>query len=79
MPYFSTTTFVPLDRQIIGVVFLEDKLRRDQRSDSQEQGNEYSYCDEGDNERTANKIANEVRIEEYHTDLLPEDKVSIIE
>ena len=33
----------------------------------------------GDNERTANKIANEAGIEEYHADLLPEDKVSIIE
>jgi P-type E1-E2 ATPase len=33
----------------------------------------------GDNERTAKKIANEAGIEEYHADLLPEDKVSIIE
>jgi P-type E1-E2 ATPase len=33
----------------------------------------------GDNERTANKITNEAGIEEYHADLLPEDKVSIIE
>ena len=33
----------------------------------------------GDNGRTASKIANEAGIEEYHADLLPEDKVSIIE
>jgi len=43
--YSSTTAFVSLDRQIIGAVLLEDKLRRDQRSNSQDQGNEYSCCD----------------------------------
>jgi cation transport ATPase len=44
MMYSSTTVFVSLDRQIIGVVLLEDKLRRDQRSNSQDEGNEYSCC-----------------------------------
>jgi P-type Cu+ transporter len=81
MLFSSTTAFVSLDRQIIGAVLLEDKLRQETKEAivKIKAMNIHVVMLTGDNERTANKIANEAGIEEYHADLLPEDKVSIIE
>jgi heavy metal translocating P-type ATPase len=81
MLYSSTTAFVSLDRQIIGAVLLEDKLRQETKEAVAKikAMNIHVVMLTGDNERIANKIANEAGIEEYHADLLPEDKVSMIE
>ena len=81
MLYSSTTAFVTLDRQIIGAVLLEDKLRHEtiEAIAKMKAMNIHVVMLTGDNERTARKIAKEVGIEEYHAELLPEDKVSIIE
>jgi heavy metal translocating P-type ATPase len=80
MLFSSTTAFVSLDRQIIGAVLLEDKLRQETKEAIAKikAMNIHVVMLTGDNERTARKIANEAGIEEYHADLLPEDKVSII-
>ncbi len=81
MLFSSTTAFVSLDRQIIGAVLLEDKLRRETKEAIAKikAMNIHVVMLTGDDERTANKIANKAGIEEYHADLLPGDKVSIIE
>ena len=81
MLFSSTTAFVSLDRQIIGAVLLEDKLRQETKEAIAKikEMSIHVVMLTGDNERTANKIANEAGIEEYHAYLLPEDKVSIIE
>jgi P-type E1-E2 ATPase len=81
MLFSSTTAFVSSDRQIIGAVLLEDKLRQETKEAIAKikEMSIHIVMLTGDNERTANKIANEAGIEEYHADLLPEDKVSIIE
>ena len=81
MLFSSTTAFVSLDRQIIGAVLLEDKLRQETKEAIAKimAINIHVVMLTGDNERTARKIANEAGIEEYHADLLPEEKVSIIE
>jgi len=81
MLFSSTTAFVSLDRQIIGAVLLEDMLRRETKEAIAKikAMNIHVVMLTGDNERTARKIANEAGIEEYHADLLPEVKVSIIE
>jgi P-type Cu+ transporter len=81
MLYSSTTAFVTLDRHIIGAVLLEDKLRHEtiEAIAKMKAMNIHVVMLTGDNERTARRIAKEVGIEEYHADLLPEDKVSIIE
>ncbi|MGC2570019.1 MAG: cation-translocating P-type ATPase, partial [Candidatus Nitrosopolaris sp.] len=81
MLYSSTTAFVSLDRQIIGAVLLEDKLRQETKEAIAKikAMNIHVVMLTGDNERIANKVAKEAGIEEYHADLLPEDKVSIIE
>jgi heavy metal translocating P-type ATPase len=77
----STTVFVSLDRQIIGAVLLEDKLRPETRDviAKIKAMNIHVIMLTGDNERIANKVAKESGIEEYHANMLPEDKVSIIE
>ena len=76
-----TTVFVSLDRQIIGAVLLEDKLRPEaiEAIAKIKAMNIHVVMLTGDNERIANKVAKESGIEEYHANLLPEDKVSIIE
>jgi P-type E1-E2 ATPase len=81
MLFSSTTAYVSLDRQIIGAVLLEDKLRQETKNAIAriKAMSIHVVMLTGDNERTANKIANKAGIEEYHADLLPEDKVSIIE
>jgi len=81
MLFSSTTAFVSLDRQIIGAVLLEDKLRQETKEAIAKimAMKIHVVMLTGDNERTAREIANEAGIEEYHADLLPEDKVSIIE
>lgn len=79
--FSSTTVFVSLDRQIIGAVLLEDKLRQETKEaiSKIKAMNIHVVMLTGDNESIAKRIANEAGIEEYHADLLPEDKVSIIE
>src|SRR5215472_4049579 len=81
MLFSSTTAFVSLDGQIIGAMFLEDKLRQEAKETITKikAMNIHVVMLTGDNERTARKVAKEAGIEEYHADLLPEDKVSIIE
>lgn len=76
-----STVFVSFDRQIIGAVLLEDKLRPEtiEAIAKIKAMNIHIVMLTGDNERIANKIAKESGIEEYHANLLPEDKVSIIE
>ena len=81
MLFSSTTVFVSLDGQIIGAVLLEDKLRQETKEAIAKikAMSIHIVMLTGDNERTANMIASEAGIEEHYADLLPEDKVSIIE
>jgi heavy metal translocating P-type ATPase len=79
--FSSTTAFVSLDRQIIGAVLLEDKLRKETKEaiSKIKAMSIHVVMLTGDNESTAKGIANEAGIEEYYANLLPEDKVSKIE
>jgi len=79
--FSSTNAFVSVDRQIIGAVLFEDKLRQETReaiAKIKAMGIHVVMLT-GDNESIAKRIANETGIVEYHANLLPEDKVSIIE
>jgi heavy metal translocating P-type ATPase len=79
--FSSTIAFVSLDRQIIGAVLLEDKLRQETKEviSKIKAMSIHVVMLTGDNESIAERIANEAGIEEYHANLLQEDKVSIIE
>ena len=81
LQFALTATFLAVDRQLVGAVFFEDSLR----------GNAKEAISKikkmkikvvmltGDNEKIAKRIAEEIGIDEYHAELLPEDKVSKIE
>ncbi|MGD9534512.1 MAG: heavy metal translocating P-type ATPase [Candidatus Nitrosocosmicus sp.] len=75
-----TTVVVARDEEITGVIFLEDKLRKDAKeaiAKIKSMGLKTVMLT-GDNEYTAEKIANAAGIEEYYSNLLPEDKVNKI-
>jgi P-type E1-E2 ATPase len=71
----STTVFVSLDRQIIGAVLLEDKLRQGTKEaiSKIKAMSIHVVMLTGDNENIAKRIANEAGIEEYHANLLPDN------
>ncbi len=76
----ATTVFVSLDKQIIGVILIEDEVRfgtRELISQIKMMGL-HPIMLTGDNENVAKKIANYAGIDEYYSDLFPEDKVTKI-
>jgi P-type Cu+ transporter len=77
----TTAVFVSLDKRIIGAVLLEDKLRVEAIetiSKIKAMGIRVIMLT-GDNDKIAKRIADKVDIDEYHANLLPQDKVSKIE
>ncbi len=76
----TTTVVVAMDTEIVGVIFLEDELRNETKgaiAKIKAMGL-HTVMLTGDHETVANKIANESGIEEYHANMLPEDKVNKI-
>ncbi len=67
---------------ILGVIAFADVLREDADqvvSDLKEQGIEYIVMLTGDNDTVAAQIAAEVGVDDVYAELLPEDKVSVVE
>lgn len=76
----STIIFIALDKEVIGAILLEDKLRNESKETilKLETLGLRSIMLTGDNEHVAKKIAEECGIKEYYANLLPADKVSKI-
>lgn len=76
-----TTIFVTLNKQLVGVIFFEDSLRSDAKKAVAELKamNIKVVMLTGDNEKIAKRISEEVGIDEYGAELLPDDKVTRIE
>ena len=67
---------------MIGIISISDTIRdfgNATMTDLRNQGVDELVLVTGDNYRTAEKTAREVGISSYHGELLPEDKVTIIE
>ena len=81
LQFALTATFLAIDQQLVGAVFFEDSLRDDAKQAISElkKMNIKVVMLTGDNEKIAKRIAEEVGIDEYHSELLPQDKVSKIE
>lgn len=81
LQFALTATFLTIDRQLIGAIFFEDVLRNNAKKAISEikKMKIKVIMLTGDNEKIAKRIAQEVGIEEYYGELLPEDKVSKIE
>ncbi|HZS72939.1 MAG TPA: HAD-IC family P-type ATPase, partial [Candidatus Nitrosotalea sp.] len=81
LQFALTATFLAIDKRLVGAVFFEDSLR----DDAKEAISEIKKMKikvvmlTGDNEKIAKRIAEEVGIDEYHAELLPQDKVTKIE
>jgi P-type Cu+ transporter len=77
----STTAFVSLDGKVIGCILLEDKLRKEAKqalAKIKSMGVNLVMLT-GDNENIAKRIADEVGIGKFYSNLLPHEKVSKIE
>jgi Cd2+/Zn2+-exporting ATPase len=77
----KTIVMVGTDREILGVIAIADEVRSEAARAVevlQEQGVEVVMLT-GDNERTAQAIAQRLGIDDYRGELLPEEKVAAIE
>jgi len=78
----KTVVLVGTEEELEGVVAVADTVRPEAKAAVQrlrELGVERTVMLTGDNERTAQAIANEVGIDEFHAELLPEEKVEAVE
>lgn len=70
------------DGRLAAVILIEDPIREDAKSvveDLRKQGISHIVMMTGDSERTARKIALRVGVDEYHSEVLPEDKAGFVE
>jgi len=77
----KTVVIVGTEREIIGLIAVMDKIRDttiETISELKKMGMR-TVMITGDNERTAKAIAKRIGIEEYRAELLPEDKVKIVQ
>lgn len=77
----STAAYVAVDDKIIGAVLFKDALRKEaiEAISKIKSMGIRTIMLTGDSERIARQIAEEVGIDEYYANLLPQDKVSKIE
>lgn len=78
----KTVVFVGTAERLIGIIAVADEVRPHARHAIEQlhaQGIEHVVMLTGDNEGTAQAIATQVGVDEYHAELLPEEKVSVIE
>jgi Cd2+/Zn2+-exporting ATPase len=77
----KTLFWVAEDKTAIGLITLADTLRREAASTMnalKKIGVEHTIMLTGDNVRSASAIAAEVGLTEFHADLMPEDKLTVI-
>lgn len=77
----NTSVIVGSENEILGIISLKDKIRKDSGYTIEElkSFNIKTMMITGDNNKTAELVANKLKIDEYRSDLLPEDKVKIVE
>ena len=77
----STTSYVVVDRKLTGAILFEDAIRNNAKSAISKIKNMgiKVVMLTGDNEKIASKIASELDIDDYYSNLLPHEKVLRIE
>ena len=78
----ATQVFVSIDGQMAGNFSIADVVKEtsaDAISDLKSLGINKTVMLTGDNEQTARAVAEQLELDEYHANLLPEDKVSAVE
>lgn len=78
----KTAVIVGKPGEIMGVIGIADRIRdgaKEMVRDLRELGIARIVMVTGDNERTGRAVAREIGIDDYYAELLPEDKVAVIE
>lgn len=77
----KTTIFMGTENEILGSITLNDKIRDDTPSTINylKSKNIKTMMITGDNQKTAELVSDEIGLDKYYSDLLPEDKVNIVE
>ncbi len=77
----KTIVYVAVDKKYIGYLLIEDKIKDSSRqaiAKLQKRGLNIVMLT-GDNEGIASRVAKEVNINDFHANLLPQDKVTILQ
>ncbi len=77
----GTEVIIGTDSEVLGAITLTDKIRDESKSTikSLKELDIKTTMITGDNEKVAENVANKLNLDNYHADLLPEDKVKIVE
>lgn len=77
----GTDVFVGMENKVLGLITLSDKIRDDSEDTiaNLKKLNIKTAMITGDNENTAKKVASNLNLDDYHADLLPEEKVEIVQ
>jgi Cd2+/Zn2+-exporting ATPase len=78
----TTVAHIAVDGEYAGYITIGDEIKPDARSALKKlkrQGIERVVMLTGDNPRSARAVADKLNIDSYHADLLPEDKLEILE
>lgn len=77
----NTAVFAAVDGEVYGVFSIADQIREDAKralADLRKNGIKKIVMLTGDNKHTAELVATELGLDEFHAELLPEDKVGFI-
>ena len=76
----NTTVIIGTEEEILGIITLKDKIRAESKSTIAKINSLgiKTTMITGDNEETAKSVADELGLTNYHANLLPEDKVNIV-
>lgn len=77
----NTAIFVALDGELAAIISIADQIRDDAKvalQDMRERGVKRIVMLTGDNRHTAEAVANQLGIDEFHAELLPNEKVEYV-
>lgn len=77
----NTATFAAVDGQVVGIISIADQIREDASralAEMRKNGVKKMVMLTGDNKHTAELVANQLALDEFHAELLPEDKVAFV-
>lgn len=82
LPSECSHLFMAIDYELVAVICIEDPLREEAANiirELKEAGISKVVMMTGDSDRTAKAIASKVGVDEYYSEVLPEDKASFVE
>ncbi|WP_276955942.1 cation-translocating P-type ATPase [Methanobrevibacter woesei] len=76
----NTTVIIGTEEEVLGIITLKDRIRTESKSTIAKINSLgiKTTMITGDNEETAKSVADELGLTNYHANLLPEDKVNIV-